>query len=170
MDATSEIGNNVSHVTVKHHGTISKRIPAMNKREKLLIVLLRLNAVIMFSALPAVFMPFSMMETIHGYLGMGELPREPIVEYLARSLSMFYTLFGAWTWLLSRDIRRYAPLVRAWCYAYLCLGAVTLWIDIVSGVPESWTWLEGPSVFLNGLLALWLSRGISTPETHYAET
>jgi len=61
-------------------------------------------------ALVPVFMPVSWMAGTHRWLGLGEMPTGPIVEYLARSLSAFYALVGA---LLADDRASYKPEAQA---------------------------------------------------------
>lgn|GEM_PF-6538567 len=56
------------------------------------------------ASLLAVFftmIPYSWMDSIHGWLVMGRLPSEPVVGYLARSTSAFYALMGGLLWILS---------------------------------------------------------------------
>jgi hypothetical protein len=45
--------------------------------------------------LDAVFVPLSWMDATHRWLGLGEMPTAPVVEYLARSVSAFYAVLGA---------------------------------------------------------------------------
>jgi len=54
------------------------------------------------------------MDGIHHYVGLGEMPKSPIVNYLARSLSAFYAMLGAFTLFISFDINRYRNLVTLW--------------------------------------------------------
>ena len=67
----------------------------MTTADKVLVVLLRCLGVGSLFALVPVVMPFSWMAATHRWLGLGEMPTGPVVEYLARSLSAFYALFGA---------------------------------------------------------------------------
>jgi hypothetical protein len=67
----------------------------MRKADKVLAILLRSLGVSALFALVAVFMPMSWMAATHRWLGLGEMPTAPVVEYLARSVSAFYALFGA---------------------------------------------------------------------------
>ena len=66
----------------------------MTKSDKVLVILLRFGGVIALFALVAVFMPLSWMAATHRWLGLGEMPTGPVVEYLARSLSAFYAFLG----------------------------------------------------------------------------
>ncbi len=109
-------------------------------------------------AIPAVFFPYSWMNAIHGYFGLGELPDAPIVSYLARSLSMFYAMFGAVSIYAARNVRRHRSLVTLLAVMSPMLG-VTLWgIDFLSGMPLHWTMVEGPFAITVGLVVLWLQR------------
>src|SRR5262249_6130926 len=66
----------------------------MTKSDKALVILLRIVGVPALFALVAVFMPSSWMAATHRWLGLGEMPTGPVVEYLARSLSAFYAING----------------------------------------------------------------------------
>ncbi len=79
----------------------------MNRNETAITVILRILGVFGLCAIPAILLPYSWMNVIHDYMGLGELPDAPIVSYLARSLSLFYALFGAITVFVSFDVRRY---------------------------------------------------------------
>jgi hypothetical protein len=70
----------------------------MTKSDKALVLLLRIVGVPALFALVRVFMPVSWMAATHRWLGLGEMPTGPVVEYLSRSLSAFYALMGALAW------------------------------------------------------------------------
>ena len=59
----------------------------MTKSDKALVLLLRIVGGPAVFALVAVVMPTSWMAATHRWLGLGEMPTGPVVEYLARSLS-----------------------------------------------------------------------------------
>src|SRR5215468_5372863 len=80
---------------------------AMTKSDRALVLLLRIVGVGALFALVAVFMPVSWMAAAHRWLGLGEMPTGPVVEYLARSLSAFYALVGALCLVLTTDLERY---------------------------------------------------------------
>jgi hypothetical protein len=67
----------------------------MTRADKALVLLLRIVGVPALFALVAVVMPTTSMAATHRWLGLGEMPTAPVVEYLARSVSAFYALFGA---------------------------------------------------------------------------
>jgi hypothetical protein len=84
----------------------------MTKSNKALVLLLRFMGVPALFALVAVVMPVSWMAATHRWLGLGEMPTAPVVEYLARSLSAFYAVMGALCLVVAADLERYWPLVR----------------------------------------------------------
>jgi hypothetical protein len=67
---------------------------------------IRVSAVVMILA---VFMLFSWMDAIHRWLGFGHLPQEPMVSYLARSVSAFCALAGVLAFYVLFDVERYYP-------------------------------------------------------------
>ena len=109
-------------------------------------------------ALPFAFIPDAWMDAIHQALGMGALPREPIVGYLARSLSLFYALLGGLYWVVSLDLPRYRPLLRYLGAAMILFAIAMFGIDWAESMPPFWRWWEGPIVALYGLTILWFSR------------
>jgi hypothetical protein len=132
----------------------------MHRHETLLSWFLRLLAVVVLTALVPAVMPFEWMKDIHRLLGMGELPEQPIVGYLTRSLSAMYAMHGALILFVSLDVRRYLPVVK--CLAVLCIlfGAGMLVLDAAVGMPVWWTAVEGPFVVLLGGVVWWLARQV----------
>jgi hypothetical protein len=116
----------------------------MTKADKVLVIFLRIVGVSGLFALVAVFMPFSWMAATHNWLGLEEMPTGPVVEYLARSASMFYAFFGSLFLVLASDLNRYRPLVRFLGLAFVLMGVVFLGIDLAAGMPWWWTAIEGP--------------------------
>jgi hypothetical protein len=47
--------------------------------------------------------PYSWMNAIHQWLGLGVLPDAPVAGYLARSTSAFYAMLGGLLWVLLFD-------------------------------------------------------------------
>jgi hypothetical protein len=132
---------------------------AMTKSDKV-VILLRFVGVGALFALVAVFMPFSWMAATHRWLGLGEMPSAPVVEYLARSVSAFYALFGALCLVMASDLERYRPLVRLFGVALALLGIVFRGVDLAAGMPWWWTAFEGPPGLPVGALLLFLARPV----------
>jgi hypothetical protein len=85
---------------------------------------------------------------------MGRLPSEPIVGYLARSLSLFYALMGGLLLLCSFDLRRHRVVL---CYigaAFIFLGLIMWGVDFIEGMPGYWKSVEGPFVIIFGIAIL----------------
>lgn len=134
----------------------------MNRAEKALVLILRVTAVLLLTALIPAVMPFAWMEEIHDHLGMGELPKAPIVGYLARSVSALYAMHGALVWFVSLDIRRYLPVIRFLAVLGIAFGAGMLVLDVMVGIPLPWTLCEGPFIAVLGAIMLWLSSRCRT--------
>lgn len=134
-----------------------------SRAKGLLIGLLYFNSVVTLCALPAVFMPVEQMDQIHRQMGLGELPRGTIVQYLARSLSAFYVAFGVFTFALARDVDRYAPLVTWWGSTMLGFGLVLGWVDWQVGMPALWSWGEFGYLLVVGSLVLALQTLANRP-------
>jgi len=136
-------------------------------RDRLLVGVLRLGAVLTLSAFFAVFLPADVMVSIHAWLGLGSLPMTPVVDYLARSLALFYAVHGGLLLVLSLDVARYRPVVAYVGWSTLVMGIVLTGIDLHAGLPIWWVLGEGPPVILVGVLLIGLSRApaATPPET-----
>ena len=132
----------------------------MTKPERAIVIILRLIGGCGLFAIPAIFLPYSWMNAIHEYVGLGELPDAPIVSYLTRSLSAFYAAVSVIILFVSFDIRRYRSFVKLWAVIIVAMGFVLLGIDVAAGMPTSWTLSEGPPTIAVGLLILWLQQKI----------
>jgi len=128
----------------------------------MLIILLRIIGTTSSLALAAVVMPYGWMNGIHTWLGMGPLPSDPIVGYLARTLSAFYALFGGLLWVLSFDTLKYRAVIQCVGYGLLSLGVIILGVDWAEGMPSVWKWTEGPVSILYGVLILTFNRSTDT--------
>ena len=128
------------------------------KRRPALVVILRLFGTLDLLAVLAVLIPDEWMSRGHQWLGLGELPRAPIVAYLARSASALYALHGAMILFISTDIVRYTRLITFLAIVALIHGAVMLSIDLAAGMPAWWTLFEGPAIAATGAVVLTLQR------------
>ena len=134
----------------------------MDKSKTLLRILLRVIGTSSLFALPFVFAPYSLMNSFHAMLGMGELSNQPIVGYLARSTSAFYALVGGLLWLVSFDLERYKKVLTYLGLSFVVFGGILLYVDWLEGLPKFWKYWEGPFVIFFGILVLMLNRTSST--------
>jgi hypothetical protein len=127
------------------------------KSDNFLKLFLRVLGVVSLFALVGVFMPYSWMDATHRWLGMGILPAEPIVGYLARSTSAFYAVFGGLLLIVSFDLQRYRGLLIYIGLMHVIFGVMLLAVDLIEGLPLFWSLAEGPTVILFGAIILVLS-------------
>ncbi len=132
------------------------------RSERILRFLLRYMGSVCLLALVAVFMPYSWMNAAHHWLGLGTLPREPIVGYLTRSVSLIYAFLGALMWLCSFDLARHRPIILFLGIAFIVFGVAVLGIDIAEGLPTRWKVAEGPVVLFWGVLMTLFAKRVST--------
>ncbi len=119
-------------------------------------VLLRVVGFADCLAVIVAFLPWSMIEQAHRLVGTGELPREPTVEYLVRSVSVLHAMFGALLVLLSRDVARYAELIRGLAKLSCLAGVLLFVVDLQSAVPLWWAIAQ-----CGGLVGIGMFLGIS---------
>src|SRR5262245_27104197 len=125
--------------------------------EHLLVWLLRIFGVTTCFAVFAALLPTDWMAATHAWLGLGEMPRAPIIEYLTRSISLLYAIHGGVIVLASTDIRRFAPLITYLAIADGLMGLLLIAIDAYAGLPWYWIALEGPAVTLTAVILLVLN-------------
>lgn len=128
----------------------------MTPAQRYLTWFLRVVGSMSLLALVAVFMPRGWMAACHEALGLGRFPPEPVAEYLARSLSMFYAALGAVLWILSRDVRRSSSAILILAVLTLAGGVTLIVIDMRSYLPWWWIAAEGPLVVAMGSVMLGL--------------
>ena len=136
----------------------------MTKQYRFLRLFLRVIGTAALLALVAVVMPYSWMNAIHQWLGMGQLPAEPIVGYLARSTSAFYALLGGLFWVASFDLHRHRMVLCYLGIVIVIFGVALLVVDLLEGMPLWWTIGEGPFNIVFGVVILALARRLGRGE------
>jgi hypothetical protein len=137
----------------------------MTGKERFLKLFLRISGSVALLALVAVFMPYSWMNAIHKWLGLGGLPNQPIVGYLARSTSAFYAFFGSLLWCLSFHLHRYRPVIHFVGAAMVVFGVILFIVDLREGLPLYWSLTEGPINTAFGVIIMFLSHKIPAQNT-----
>lgn len=103
-------------------------------------------------------MPQAWHEAIHAALGLGDFPKEPIAEYLARGMSGMCGFYGLLLILLAGDVRHNLSLiVRQSCL----LPAISLFATLSltnSGMPLWWIYGDFLSVCGFSSVVLLLAR------------
>jgi hypothetical protein len=127
-------------------------------RVRLLVVLLRLGGIVTVSAFGAILLPADWMAGVHVAIGLGEFPRAPVVDYLARSIAALYGFHGVLLLIVSTDPRRYVTIVRYVAWMNALFGVMITAIDLHARMPMLWTALEGPPIVLYGIVIALLNR------------
>jgi len=130
----------------------------MSRQERLLKLFLRIVGTASLLAAAAVMMPYAWMDAIHEWIGMGRLPGDPIVGYLARSTSAFYALLGGLLWVVSFDLQRHRLVLHYLGAAIIVFGGVLFAVDLLEGMPLFWSLCEGPFNVAFGIVVLCLSH------------
>lgn len=102
---------------------------------KFLLILMGISCVP--AIIPAV-MPLAWIQGTHEWLGLGEFPEQPIAEYLARGMSVLCAFYGGLVLVLSRDVRRFLPIIR-YQAIYLCVvSPLGGWMAMNSGIESKY--------------------------------
>jgi hypothetical protein len=128
--------------------------------EKILRWLLLVLGGMAATAVVPMVMPFGWMQAANDALGLAPLADTPLAQYLTRSLSATYALFGVLTITIGLDVRRYRRLIVVIGWLTGVLGLVLTVIDFAVGMPAGWSWGEGPPTILCAWLMVSLARRV----------
>lgn len=129
--------------------------------ERTLTWLLRVFGGIALAAVVPMVMPTDWMVVTNDGLGLEPFQRSPLTEYLTRSLSAVYALFGALAIYVTLDLRRYAGLVAFMGKLTVLLGVFLTVLGFWAGLPAIWSWGEGPPTVALGVAMAWLAGRVA---------
>lgn len=129
-----------------------------DRAERILTWSLRVLGVVAALAIVAVAMPTSWMVAGAEWSGVAPFPDTVLGQYLARTLSALYALFGVLVLYIARDVRGNLDLIRFVGWLTIALGLLLTTIDFGVGMPPSWSWGEGPPTIVIGGAIVWLAR------------
>lgn len=132
----------------------------MLDKQKTITLLLRIAGTIEILAFISVFMPRSWMVAGHTFLGLGEFPDGPLIDFMIRQSSYVYGIQGVLMWILSFDPKRFLPIIMYIGISFTIAGPIFLWINTTSALPFYITLMDSGSVFCFGIILLWLSISI----------
>jgi hypothetical protein len=133
-------------------------LPTDDRRIRTLVLLLRIAGCVTASAFLAIFLPVEWMASTHRWLGLGEFPRAPVVDYLARSIAALYGFHGVLLLIISGDPVRYRTIVSYVAAMNFIFGVIVLAVDLHAGLPAMWTLLEGLPIAAFGVAIGALNR------------
>ena len=129
---------------------------------RLLVALLRLAGCITASAFLAMLLPVEWMAATHRWLGLGEFPRTPVVDYLARSVAALYGFHGVLLLLIYTNPIKYRGIVWYVAFMNVTLGLILVAIELYAGLPLLWTISEGPPIVAFGIVIAILNKSVQT--------
>jgi len=106
--------------------------------ERWLKLLLRVVGGAMVLAVFGVLMPRGWMAACHRWMGLGEFPAGPMIEYLARMTSGLYAMAGVVFLVAAGDVRRYGPVITVFAVGFLVMAPVVLAFLVCYGSPMIW--------------------------------
>lgn len=113
-------------------------------------VLLRVVGIADALAFVVVVLPWTVIEQAHAAIGLGHMPRQPVVEYLVRSVSLLHAVFGVVLVQLAQNVRYYAPLLRRLAVLMCLLGVALLPLDLNARLPLWWVALQCGGITIFG--------------------
>ena len=131
-------------------------------RRRLLTGVLRLAGTITITAFLTILLPVEWMASTHRWLGLGEFPRAPVVEYLARSIAALYGFHGVLLLIVSTNPVKYRAIVWFIVVMNVAFGFIVMAIDVHAGMPAWWTLGEGPPIIAFGIVMAILNAGMPT--------
>ncbi len=120
--------------------------------------ILILSGAFLTCAFAAVFLPVSVMASVHDWLGLNQFPDGAITPYLARSTSVLYGAHGVLMAYTGWTIRRHWRYVPIFGWLHIVIGITLLITDILAPLPLYWIVAEGGPIAALGALILWLAR------------
>ena len=124
-------------------------------RLKVQLWLLRICILIMLTGLPGALLPEVAFQKFAWLMGHGRQPMTPLIIYLSGNAGFAYTALGILAWVISRDLPRYQPLVRAVGWVFVIAGPAYLSIDLQCPLPLWWTLMDSLGCLLLGVAILW---------------
>jgi hypothetical protein len=130
--------------------------------DRVLLFMLRANALVLILAAPCALFPFEWMDTVHrDWLGLGSLHDSPLMRYLTRSLSLTCALHGALLLAVTLNWARHRPLVPVIAWLHIAFGCAMLAVGSDADLPNWWIASEGPVLVVYGIAMLILYRRAS---------
>jgi hypothetical protein len=127
---------------------------------RLLVLLLRIAGVVTACAFAAVLLPVEWMAATHRWLGLGEMPRSAIFDYLARSVAALYGFHGVLLLTVAANPFEHRTIVRYIAAMNVGFGLVMVAIDLQAGLPLLWVLAEGPPIVAFGIIVFVLERAL----------
>ena len=124
--------------------------------EKLLVWILSGAGVVCSLAIVPMLMPIAWAQSGHAAIGFGELPGEPVVEYLVRGMSAMCALYGGLLILLANDVHRYRRVITYQAIAILTVATCGTIIMHSLPVLGKYVLMDGASCWLYCVPTLWL--------------
>lgn len=117
-------------------------------------LLLRIAAIVQFTALPGIILPREATEKLSWLMGLGQPPMVPLLIYAAGGCAYVYLAAGILFWIASNDVVRHRPIVVASGWIYLVGVPAFLWIDGQAGLPSWWIAMDTLSCLILGAALL----------------
>ena len=129
--------------------------------EKLLVWILRAAGVVCTLAIVPMLMPTAWAQGAHAAIGLGNLPGEPIVEYLVRGMSAMCALYGGLLLLLAGNVHRYRRVITYQAVAILAAATCATILMYHLPILGNYILLDVISCWLYCRPTLWLQTRLT---------
>ena len=98
-------------------------------------IALWITAIGCLTAVPFIFLPWSVMECIGSWYGMDPLPNAPIIIYSCKVVLGVFGLIGVFFAMLALDPFKYGAMLKLGTYGLILFGILALICGLSIGLP-----------------------------------
>jgi len=124
---------------------------------KSLKVALWIAAIGCFTAVPFIFLPWVVVESIGSWFGIESLPDMPIAVYFFKVVFVVFGLIGVFFIILARNPLKYGSMLNLGAFGLILFGLFALILGLSIGLPPIVYIGDGLSGLVLGIVILILS-------------
>lgn len=124
---------------------------------KSLVFVLWVTAIGCLSAVPFIFLPWSVIESIGSWFGIESLPSMPIAIYFFKVTFGVFGLIGVFFVILAMNPLAYRPMLNLGAFGLILFGLLALVVGLSLGLPPIVFLVDGLSGLVLGITILFFS-------------
>ena len=111
------------------------------------------------TAVPFIFLPWSVVESIASWFGIESLPSSAIAVYFFKVVFCVFGLIGVFFVILARNPLEYGPMLNLGAFGLISFGLLALVIGLFTGLPPIVYLGDGlPGLVLGGAILIFSSK------------